>query len=67
MAHLPKKGDCIGCISSKADYLFTPGCVYQVERVDRKINHVYVYADTGDLEAIDFPHDTVHGKFENVA
>ena len=66
MAHLPKKGEGIQCVSAKHESVFTVGCFYQVERVDRKINHVYVYDDNGDLTAIDFPHDVVYGKFDNV-
>lgn len=67
MALLPKKGEHIRCATAKDHDLFTSGCEYQIERVDKLIGHVYVYSDSGDLTPIDFPHDVVYGKFEKVS
>lgn len=67
MALLPKKGESIRCTTVKGGAPFTPGCEYVVEHIDKKIGHVYVYGDEGNLEAIDFPLDAVHGKFEKTS
>lgn len=66
MSVLPKKGDVIRCDSKFGCAPFTTGCEYTIEHIDRKIGHVYVYGDDGNLEAIDFPHDVIHGKFSKV-
>jgi hypothetical protein len=65
MALLPKKGSHIRSTTPRKD--FTAGCEYQVERIDNKIGHVYVYNDNGDLTPIDYPHDVVYGKFEKAS
>lgn len=67
MSLLPKKGSQVLCLTPLSGCPFTPGCHYQVERVDNKIGHIYVYNDDGDLTPIDFPHDVVYGRFEKVS
>lgn len=64
--HLPKKGEIIRCDSVVGAAPFMVGVEYTVEHVDRKVGHIYVYGDEGNLEAIDYPQDAVHGKFSKV-
>lgn len=65
--YLPKKGEIIRCDSVVGAAPFMVGAKYTVEHIDRKIGYVYVCGDEGDMEAIDYPNDAVHGKFSKVS
>lgn len=61
-----KNGDMIRCITSLMGDCFMVGCDYQVDKVDSD-GFVYCYNDSGELCAVDFPHDPDYGKFEKVS